>query len=107
MDGATCEKCGSDDLRRAHAHSWLRRLYRKVSGRARYHCQACHHRGWTDRMLQPRGAGGQPVQTSSGRRTERRDLVAHRAARARVALAVLVAVLLGALVALLLARSGD
>ena len=103
----TCQKCGSSDLRRAHAHGRLRRLYRRLTGQTRYQCHACHHRGWTEGSPQPHRDGAQPLHGSSGRRTERRDVVAHRVARLRVALAVLVAVLLGALVALLLARSGD
>jgi hypothetical protein len=107
VSAPTCEKCGSEDLRRAHAHSRARRLYRKLTGQTRYQCHACHHRGWTDRALQARLAGGPTTAPASGRRKERRDLVAHRAARLRIALAVLAAVALGSLVALWLARPGD
>ncbi len=107
MDAPTCQKCGSEDLRRAHAHGRLRRLYRRLTGRSRYQCQACHHRGWTDLPVQARGADGGPLRAGTGRRTERRDLVAHRVARLRLALTVLVAMLLGALVAVMLARSGE
>jgi len=107
VDSPTCDSCGSQNLRRAHAHSRLRRLYRRLTGQTRYHCQACHHRGWTDLPLQPRDGQGRAVQAGPGRRSERRDLVARRVARARVILAVLVAVALGTLVALLLSRPGD
>jgi hypothetical protein len=92
----TCERCGSNDLRRKHARTLLDQLWRAVSGRRRYACNTCHHRGWTSGHL-PHGAGQQDL--PSGRPLEHRDLLAERQTRLDQTVAVVVALVLGALFA--------
>jgi len=100
VDKPTCERCGSDDLRRAHARSLWRRLYRSVTGLQRYACNACRHRGWTEGELPGRTprpkASREPL---PGRPVEHRDLQAKRQATTTRTVAVALAVALGALIA--------
>jgi hypothetical protein len=94
----TCERCGSNDLRRKRPRLLLDRLYRLVSGRHRYACNACHHRGWTSGRL-PHGAGVHGVPAPPGRPLEHRDHLAERQARLDRTIGVVVALVLGALLA--------
>jgi hypothetical protein len=109
VETATCEKCGSDDLRSKRARTPLRRLYRSLTGQQRYGCNACHHRGWSDLPLashdaqEAREHRGQ--RSVPGRKTEHRDLVATRQVRRAQAIAVGAALLLGALIAAVIAGS--
>lgn len=97
MAPATCEHCGSNDLRPKRARTFGRRLYRAVTGRRRYRCEQCHHAGWTSAALPPA-----PAPTPSpdpGRPLEARDIEAARQDRLDRLLAVVAAVTLGALLA--------
>lgn len=97
MATASCEHCGSNDLRPKRARTFGRRLYRAVTGRRRYRCEACRHTGWTAAALPPPPA---PTPTPGpGRPLEARDLEAARQDRNDRILAVLVAVTMGALLA--------
>jgi len=108
VTSATCERCGSKDVRLKRTRGLLNRAWQVVSGRQRYACTACHHRGWSDGPVPdaPMGAGrtaplnGSPL---PGRPLEHRDLRATRQARADRLLAITVALGLGALLAGLIA----
>lgn len=110
MTPPTCQQCGSDQLRRAHVHSWRRRAYRRLTGLTRFECTACKRRGWTRRPLAPlaaAAAGPASRLHGAGRPTERRDLVAARQATARTLVSVSLSVVLGVLLALYLLRQGQ
>jgi hypothetical protein len=100
VEKPTCERCGSDDLRRAHARSLFRRLYRSVTGLQRYACNACRHRGWTDGELPARTPRPKTRREPlPGRPVEHRDHVAKRQATTAQTVAVTLAVALGAVIA--------
>ena len=95
-----CPRCGSDRLRRAHAHRWSHRLVRRLTPYRRFACLTCGHRGWTGVELPrtpPRagdGDGGPARPPVPGRPLERRDRAATWRERRRIAGSILLAVAL-------------
>lgn len=99
MIPATCERCGSKDVRVKRTRGLAHRAWQAVTGRQRYACNACHHRGWsTGRLPEAAPDAGRPT-PPPGRPLEHRDLEAARQARTDRILAVAVALVLGALMA--------
>lgn len=104
VEQATCERCGSSNVRRARHRTLWKRFYSAVTGETRYACQACHHRGWTTGSLPAyEGRTVKPGQVAPGRPLEERDYRATREARFRTTGLVLAAVMVGGSLAATLA----
>jgi hypothetical protein len=87
-----CWKCDSPRIRRAHAHSLLKRLLSSLTPYRRYQCELCGHRGWTLVALPSR-------HERTGRPVENRDVQARQKALWRLVLLVGLSLALGLLVA--------
>jgi hypothetical protein len=101
VSAPACERCGSEDLRRKRPRGPWAKLHRAITGRHRYACNACYHRGWT-RGVVPSGAPGPDhgrTAQQPGRPLEHRDLVAERRLRVARTIGVVVALALGGLLA--------
>jgi hypothetical protein len=88
-----CWKCDSPRIRRAHAHSALKRMVGTLTPYRRYQCELCGHRGWTLATLPSRH------HDRTGRPVESRDVQARQKATWRLVLLVGLSLLLGLLVA--------
>ena len=107
MGVPSCRRCGSTVLRRARARTPWQQLVRELTSLHRYACGQCHHRGWTFADVPygefPLVAGG--LGQVPRRPLEDRDVVAFRREHARRLGAVLLALMLGALLATVLAAA--
>jgi hypothetical protein len=105
----SCRRCGSTVLRRARARTWWQQLVRELTSLHRYACGECHHRGWTFADVPygdfPRAAGELALSPMPNRPLEERDVLAFRREHARRLGAVLLALMLGALLATVLAAA--
>ena len=95
-----CEQCGSTRIRHARAHSPWQRLVVAVTPLQRYACGSCTHRGWriggharAPHPHEPTHVGARPL--------EERDHHKRARARRRLVRSLLLAILLGALAALM------
>lgn len=107
VSGPACERCGSKRLRRARTRSEWQRLVRRLTPFHRYACGDCGHRGWTTHRLE---RGSREAEAADGasrtpaRPLEARDFRAARRLRLRMVVTVVVATVLGVLVAYFLSR---
>jgi hypothetical protein len=100
MRTLACDRCTSNRIRRIKASGLVQRIIRELTPLRRYLCLDCGHRGWA--------AGHVPWEDPAPLRTprparplEQRDLEEAAQRRFRFAASLVVAILAGAVVALL------
>lgn len=112
MSPPTCSACGSTRIRRARMREGWHQLVKRHTRLRRYACGQCQHRGWTTAKL-PHSEHPEEqeqrladLRSLPGRPVEARDHRARRQLRHGFGKSVLLAIALGALIALLLGRLG-
>ncbi|MBL0278442.1 MAG: hypothetical protein IPQ24_20635 [Anaeromyxobacter sp.] len=112
MGSPACSVCGSTRIRRARMREGWQQLLKKHTPLRRYACGECQHRGWTYGRLphsehpEEQEARRQELPVAEGRRLERRDHRSRRDRRFRVSGAVVLAVVLGSVIAGLIGLLG-